>query len=207
MAAMAVTTSQVLRETKSSDALLETESSTIAMVATSSTRMERRSCSGLVKRGEARMDDELTKFRSQTQYAEDSEKIFKSLDKNNDIGKGEVPVIPSTEGLMKQSKRKAKKGLKDSLQDLKLSTLERKSDVKDLEHDIKDKEHDDAISSQKAVNKYVSGKLKDNDAVDNAQQERIEELEQKLSSTRKSLLAITILSLLAFISGLLSIVL
>lgn len=200
MAAMAVTTSQVLRETKSSDALLETESSTIAMVATSSTRMERRSCSGLVKRGEARMDDELTKFRSQTQYAEDSEKIFKSLDKNNDIGKGEVPVIPSTEGLMKQSKRKAKKGLKDSLQDLKLSTLERKSDVKDLEHD-------DAISSQKAVNKYVSGKLKDNDAVDNAQQERIEELEQKLSSTRKSLLVITILSLLAFISGLLSIVL
>lgn len=73
----------------------------------------------------------------------------------------------------------AKKDLKDSLQDLRLSTLERKSDVKDYEHDAKDK----------------------------AQQQRIDELEKKLSSTRKSLLAITVLSLLAFISGLLNIIL
>lgn len=94
----------------------------------------------------------------------------------------------------------AKKDLKDSLQDLKLSTLERKSDVKDYEHD-------NAIGSQKAVNKYVSSKIKDNDAVDKAQQQRIDELEQKLSSTRKSLLVITVLSLLAFISGLLNIIL
>lgn len=42
----AVTTSQVLRETKSLDAHSKTESSMTAMVATSSTRMERRSSSG-----------------------------------------------------------------------------------------------------------------------------------------------------------------
>lgn len=94
----------------------------------------------------------------------------------------------------------AKKDLKDSLQDLRLSTLERKSDVKDYEHD-------EAVDSQKAVNKYVSSKIKDNDAVDKAQQQRINELEKRLSSTRKSLLAITVLSLLAFISGLLNIIL
>lgn len=78
--------------------------------------------------------------------------------------------------------------------------------MKDYEHDAKDKEHDKAIDNQKAVNKYVNDKIKNNDSIDKIQQQRINELEQKLNSTRKSLLVITIVSLLAFISGLLNII-
>lgn len=93
-----------------------------------------------------------------------------------------------------------KKSLKDSVQDLRLSTLERKSDVKDLEHD-------ESFGNQKAVNKYVNDKIKDNDATDSAQQQKIDDLEKKLDGTRKALLAISLVSVAAFVSGLVSLVL